>query len=255
MKWFFLNAVVFLAVNVFAGSAAAQPLPCDEVSDLARPEFALPRVAAAIKAGELKVSVIGSSSSALPPQAGVKAAYPGQLEAALSEKFPNLKVKVRSYAQSKRTAADMAGDFERIIEEDKPALVVWQTGTVDAMRGVDPDEFRATLEEGIETLHTGGADTLLINMQYSPRTESIIAVNVYAETIHLVAMQQQVPLFDRFAIMKLWNELGVFDLYAATREFSQAARVHKCLGRLLTDLIADAAAMTQADGPPAKERQ
>src|SRR2546426_838335 len=82
----------------------------------------------------------------------------------------------------------------------EPALVVWQSGTVDALRGVDPDEFRVVLEEGIVALQAGGADVVLMNMQYSPRTESIIALGTYAETMRFVALEREVPLFDRFAI-------------------------------------------------------
>ncbi len=31
----------------------------------------------------------------------------------------------------------------------KPALLVWQTGTTDAMRAVDPDQFSQALDQGI----------------------------------------------------------------------------------------------------------
>src|SRR5438874_239821 len=103
-------------------------------------------------------------------------------------------------------------EFKRITVDEKPALVVWQTGTADALRGVDPDDFRATLEKGVAALHENGADVIFVNMQYSPRTESMIAAGVYAENMRWVALQQDVPLFDRFAIMKHWSELGTFDL-------------------------------------------
>ncbi len=46
----------------------------------------------------------------------------------------------------------------------------------------------------------------------------MIAIDAYADTMRLVALQREVPLFDRFAIMKHWSELGTFDLYAATKE-------------------------------------
>ena len=53
----------------------------------------------------------------------------------------------------------------------KPALVVWQTGTVDAMQSVDPDQFSAALDQGINIARSAGADVVLVNAQYSPRTE------------------------------------------------------------------------------------
>jgi hypothetical protein len=130
-------------------------------------------------------------------------------------------------------------------------LVVWQTGTVEAMRRLDPEEFRSQLDEGVETLHDGGSDVVLVNMQYSPRTESMIAVGPYADNMRWVAQQREVPLFDRLAIMRHWSDMGAFDLYAATKDFTMARRVHDCIGRALAAQIIDAARLpiTQTQAP------
>jgi hypothetical protein len=41
--------------------------------------------------------------------------------------------------------------------------------------------------------------------------------------------------------MKLWADLGTFDLYSATKKLDIAERVHDCIGWLLSDLIVEAA--------------
>lgn len=82
---------------------------------------------------------------------------------------------------------------------------------------------------------------VLVNAQYSPRTESMIALSTYSEDMRWVALQQEVPLFDRFSIMRLWSDLGTFDLYSATKKLDIAERVHDCIGRLLADLVIAAA--------------
>jgi hypothetical protein len=123
----------------------------------------------------------------------------------------------------------------------KPTLMVWQTGTVDAMQAIDLDQFSAALGHGINIAHSAGADVVLINAQFSPRTESMIALGTYAEHMRWVALQQEVPLFDRFSIMKLWGDLGTFDLYSATKKLDMAERVHDCIGRLLSDLVVESA--------------
>ncbi len=123
----------------------------------------------------------------------------------------------------------------------KPALMVWQTGTVDAMQSIDTDQFKAALDRGISIAHSAGADVVLINAQYSPRTESMIALGTYAEIMRWVALQQEVPIFDRFSIMKLWADFGTFDLYSATKKLDIAERVHDCIGRLLAELVIEAA--------------
>jgi hypothetical protein len=123
----------------------------------------------------------------------------------------------------------------------KPKLVVWQTGTVDAMQSIDTDQFRAALDRGINIAHSAGADVVLINAQYSPRTDSMIALGTYAENMRWVALQQEVPLFDRFSIMKLWADTGTFDLYSTTKKLDTAEQVHDCIGRLLADLVIESA--------------
>jgi signal transduction histidine kinase len=83
---------------------------------------------------------------------------------------------------------------------------------------------------------------ILVNMQYSPRTETMIAVQAYADAMHSVAQQQDVPLFDRLAAMKHWNENGTFDL--SSRDRSRLAEtVHDCLGRALAALIVESGSL------------
>ena len=119
----------------------------------------------------------------------------------------------------------------KLLIDEKPDLVIWQTGTFDAMRRVDPDDFRIALDDGVETLQSAGADVILMNMQYSPRTDIMIALGPYADTMRVVAQQHEVPLFDRLAIMRHWSDTGHFDLYAAGKDNVIAQRVHDCIGR------------------------
>ena len=109
------------------------------------------------------------------------------------------------------------------------------------MQSIDTDQFSAALDHGINIARSAGADVVLVNAQYSPRTESMIALGTYAENMRWVALQQEVPLFDRFSIMKLWADLGTFDLYSATKKLDIAERVHDCIGQLLADFIIEAA--------------
>lgn len=230
-----------LLVLASASAGSAEPSACAGVEHLPHSDSPLLRVADAMKRGRLVIAVVGSGSSTLGAPAGASGAYPARLQAALAEKLPGVEVKVIPHVKRGQTAAEMGREFGRILSEEQPALVVWQAGTIDAMKGVDSDEFRATLEAGVAALHEGGADALLVNMQYSPRTQSMIAADVYADNMRWVALNQEVPLFDRFAIMRQWSELGVFDLTSGNKDFAQARRVHDCLGRLLADFILEAA--------------
>jgi hypothetical protein len=140
----------------------------------------------------------------------------------------------------------MASSFAKLVEAKKPTLVIWQTGTVDAMRSVDPDDFRSAVDDGVVALQNAGADVVLINLQYSPRTETMISVPPYLDDMRMVAQQHDVPLFDRFAIMRQWNESGSFDLFSASHGLELAKRVHDCLGRALSKFVIDAAHLSPA---------
>jgi hypothetical protein len=240
-------AVALICALIGGGAYAKDTEGCITAAGAVAPDFAMPHVAEAIAKKRLNVVVIGSASSELAGPSGSNIAYPTRLEVALSKLLPGIAVKVTTYARPRETAEEMENKLARIVAEAKPALVVWQTGTADAIRGVDPDDFRLALDDGIDTLQAAGVDTVFMNMQYSPRTEAMLAVTAYADAMRMIALQREAVLFDRFGIMKRWNEAGIFDLYAATRKTDVAEQVHDCLGRLLANVVVEAAKLTNAD--------
>jgi lysophospholipase L1-like esterase len=201
---------------------------------------------------KLTILVVGSGSSLMPGAEGVSRAYPGRLEDILRKRFPGVEIKVEALAKSRQTTADMAQGLEKALLDRKPDLVIWQTGTVDAMRGVDPESFRVSLDEGIDHIFEAGADLILMNMQYSPRTETMIALSNYADIMRVVARDREVPLFDRREVMRYWNDNGNFDLNLATKDLTTAYKVHDCLGRALASLVVEAADL---DGIKARPSQ
>jgi hypothetical protein len=189
--------------------------------------------------------VIGSRSATVVAPDGT--GFPGRLEAALREKMPTVAVSVNLKLQIKKTAEDVVGGLDQLLEGLKPTLVIWQTGTVDAMRSVDPDDFRTAVDDGVAALQKHGADVVLMNLQYGPRMETMISTTPYLDVMRVVAQQHEVPLFDRFAIMHQWNETGSFDLFSPSRGIELAKRVHDCLGRALSTFVIDAAQIKPAE--------
>jgi hypothetical protein len=225
----------------WAPAKADHPAECRVAENLLESSFRLPQVAHALAKKRLTVLVMGAGSSQLPGSRGVANAYPARLEHALAQQLSGVEIKLTTDVKAKRTAAEMVKALPGALSAAKPDLLVWQTGTVDAMLAVDPDQFSQALDAGINIAHSAGADVVLINAQYSPRTESMIALGTYAEDMRWVALQHEIPLFDRFSIMKLWAGLGTFDLYSATKKLDMAEQVHDCIGILLADLVVTAA--------------
>jgi len=238
-----------VALLVLAGSvAAAEGQRCEVPDYLLFGNNELKHVTEAVKKDRrLTIAVVGTGSSILAGPDGPRSAYPARLEEALKRRLPSVAVKVVTLVRTRMSAEDLARGMAKLLVDEKPDLVIWQTGTLDAIRRIEPDDFRAALEEGVETLHKGGADVILMNMQYSPRTDIMIALGPYADNMRVVAQQHEIPLFDRLAIMRHWSDTGAFDLYAAGKDNVLAHRVHDCIGRSIASMIIDAAHLRSVD--------
>ena len=237
-------------------SAKTEPAACAAPAYLLATEARLLKVAEAIKAGgRLDILVIGSRSAvvaAAPDGTG----FPGRMTAALRERLPSIAIAMSLQLQVKKTAADVVANLGRLLEGKSlegrslegrslegrsPTLVVWQTGTVDAIRSADPDDFRAALGQGIAAFRKAGADVVLVNLQYGPRMETMISTAPYLDVMRVVAQEREVPLFDRFGIMHYWSDTGHFNLFGPVHGAAMARRVHDCLGRALARVVLDAA--------------
>ena len=246
------NPVTILGLTLLAGWLAVgparaedAPANCEVPAYLLTTESPLPRVEDAVKSGRpLDVLVVGSRSSTIG--ASEASAYPARLQEMLKERLPKVAVNVSVELQIKKTAEEVAGSLVKLVEVKKPTLVIWQTGTYDAMRSIDPDDFRAAVGEGVVALQNAGADVVLMNLQYSPRTETMISAPPYLDNMRVVAQQHDVPLFDRFAVMRHWNDSGDFDLFSASQGLDLARRVHDCIGRALAKFVIEAARVNPA---------
>jgi len=233
-----LALMILVAGAAFARAEEAETCPVP--ASLLATESSLPKVAEAVNSGRpLDILVIGSRSSSIG--GSQEDAYPSRLQAALKDKLPTATINVSVELQSKQTAEETAAGFVKLMEAKKPTLVVWQTGTMDAMRSLDPDDFHAAVDRGVTALQNAGADVILMNLQYSPRTETMISGSPYMDNMRAAAQEHDIPLFDRFSIMRQWNEQGDFDLFSAVHGPELARRVHDCIGRALSNFIFGAA--------------
>src|ERR1700737_4152831 len=152
------NSGAILGLTLLAGLLTAAPARVEDASQscevpayLLTSESALPKVADAVKSGHpLDILVVGSRSSTINTSDGT--AYPGRLQALLKEKLPKVPVSVSVELQIKKTAEEVAPGLVKLVEAKKPTLVIWQTGTYDAIRSIDPDDFRSAAAQGVARL-------------------------------------------------------------------------------------------------------
>lgn len=152
------RAVAMCAIILCGAGARAQTTdPCAVPNYLLFGEFLLQRVTAAVnKDKAVKILVFGGTSSTLPGPQGATYAYPARLEAALKRRLPSVTVTILTVTKPRQSASQVAESIKKFVLDEKPNLVVWQTGTFDAVRGTDLEEFRATVDGGVATIQAGG---------------------------------------------------------------------------------------------------
>lgn len=221
---------------------AAGPAPrsaCDVPAELLAAARPLPAVARALDQGALSILALGSGSITGPGTSGPEAAWPRRLQALLSERFPQARIEVTVRGGRGVTVADHAALLREDPSADRPALVIWQAGTVEAVRGVDPDEMGDTIRLGLERIRRHGADVIVMDPQYSRFLRANANIEPYLEKLRLVAAGAGAALFPRYGLMQHWVETGVLDMERTPRAERGAAldRLNDCLARALAAMI------------------
>lgn len=221
-------------------AASAQQQNCDVSENFYTFEPALPNTIRALADGrEVVIVAIGGASTRGGAVGDSALAWPARLAAVLARRVPAARVKVVNLGVARQTSREMAARFEREVPALKPALVIWETGTMEAVRSIDPDEFRQTVQAGLDRLRAAGPEVVLMDMQFSRLTHAVINIDRYVNVLREVADANDVPLFPRHSIMRHWAESGILDLRTADREKRRqlAVRLHECIGRELADFV------------------
>ena len=230
------------------GAAAIMSLPsafggdarCDVPAELIRVEVSLPHLSERLRAGNpVKIVAIGGASTTGTAAGSADLAYPHRLQEILDSWYPAVPVTVVNKGVPRQTAQQMLERFPSDVIAEDPILVIWETGTTDAVRGVEIDDFAAALQDGVDQLKTRSIDIILIDMQFSHSTVTVIDFERYLSTLHRVGEVNELYVFPRFEMMRYWSEQSVFnfDGVAKAERASLAASVYECIGRKLAEAI------------------
>ncbi len=197
---------------------------------------------------EIRILSLGTSSSAGSGVSQPSNAYPMQLEMGLQRLFPGVRIVIINKAERGATAEKMFGRLEREVIPERPTLVIWQTGTVDAVQSVDSDAFGDIITRGVQSLKKAGADVVLMDMQYSPTSTTLMNIGPYKDQMHWVAQEEDVVIFRRYDIMVRLSRDGTVNLSSPDQKVQKksADLVHLCLGELLADMIVRATGIEPA---------
>jgi acyl-CoA thioesterase I len=228
------------AVIASAPSAVGGEEQCDVPAELTRVEVTLPHLSERLRAGSpTKIVAIGGASTTGAAAGSPDLAYPHRLQEILDRQYPTVPITVVNKGVPRQTAQQMLERFSSDVIAEDPVLVIWETGTTDAVRGVEIDDFAAALQGGIDQLKTRSIDIVLIDMQFSRSTVTVIDFERYLNTLHQVGEENQVYVLPRFEMMRYWSEQNLFnfDGVAKDERASLAASVYACIGRKLAEAI------------------
>ena len=218
-----------------AGAAA-----CDAPDELMRFDDKLPHLAERLRAGgPIKIVAIGGASTAGLAAGSSDLAYPHRLQETLAAWYPSSPVTVVNRGVPRQTAQQMVERFPTDVIAEDPVLVIWETGTTDAVRGIGVDDFATALQTGIDELKAHAIDIILVDMQFSHSTATVIDFERYLNALHRVGDANDINVFPRFEMMRYWSEQNVFnfDEVAKDERAGLAAKVYACIANKLAEAI------------------
>jgi lysophospholipase L1-like esterase len=184
-------------------------VPCLQPKGVAKKSFvSLPHVANKLAEGKPVVIVaFGSSSTQGWGSTSPEYSYPSRLAAQLRRQYPKADITVINAGIGGEDAPEMMKRLASSVIDHKPDLVIWQVGTNAVLRGIDPTEVGKLVEDGVTKIQAGGADVVLVDLQYSPRvTERSESAGQMNKLLGRIAELRHVGIFPRFEVMRDWHE-------------------------------------------------
>ena len=226
------------------GSDPPPPLPkefCPPPSAPAAP-LASPALRAGLRpGGHLEILAIGSGSVLGPPPGRIFDSFAYRTAQILKAAMPSADIVLSLYGGRGMAAETMSRDLPARLAEHPVQLVIWQTGTIEALRRVSTAAFARALEDGRTAVARAGAGLILVDLPYSRVLRMHADLRPYEAVLRAAATAPGVALFSRFDLMRGWAEGGGVDLEHARRaeRLLDARRLQVCLGRVLArDILA-----------------
>jgi lysophospholipase L1-like esterase len=237
------------AAKPVLGTAAAPPAPatqtaCTTPAALTHFDRPLTHTMRRLANGQpLTIVAIGSSSTAGAGASSPDATYPSRLAVELRVRFPGREITVLNRGVNGEETNNMMARFAADVLAAHPQLVLWQIGTNSVLRDHPLNPHAVELHDGIEQLKAAGADVVLIDPQFAPAVLAKSETQGMVEQIALAAKQENVALFQRFAVMRDWHDVQhlSFDAFVSPDHLHMNDWSYACLAKLLGGAIAEAA--------------
>jgi acyl-CoA thioesterase-1 len=242
-----LLACAILALPVASRAGSESGGACGAPAEFTTTDAPLGQFAAAIAAGgPVDVLAIGSATTVgsvtatgLQTSTTQGASFPWHVIRALQAALPGVKFALTVRGGRGMTAEDMLPLLDAALKQQHYPLVLWQTGTVEAVRGLRPDGMLEVLHTGAEHVRDAGGDLVLIDPQFSRFLRANTDLDPYEGVLQQVATMPGVALFQRFDLMRTWANDGRIDLERTQKADRDKAldELNECLGQALARFV------------------
>jgi len=241
-----LLAVVLLAEGAAQAAPAgpACPPPVEDEPDAGE----LAHLGPALKPGAaFNILAVGVGADVAPVSASSGVVAPGffsQLSHALDAAIHGVHLVVTARGGRGLLAPVQLDIIRAALKQHAYQLVLWQTGTVDAVQDEPPEEFYQALADGADAVAAAGADLVLVEPQYSRFLEANADLSPYLSAMQEVSAVPGRLVFHRYELMHDWEDAGLIDLEhaAAADRPAVAGRLHACLAGELAHVLLTGAA-------------
>jgi acyl-CoA thioesterase I len=179
------------------------------------------------------------SATSAKPTASQGGSFADQMLRALTGMMPSVKFTLTVRGGRGITADAMLALIHDSLAQQHYPLVLWQTGTVEAVRGLRTDGLLDVLHDGTDEVLNAGGNLVLIDPQFSRFLRANTDVDAYRDVMRQAAAQPGVALFDRFGLMQAWADDGRIDLERTAKADRDQAldRLNTCLGQALAKYV------------------
>ncbi len=252
-RFLFCFGFLFLVAVHPARSQAGTDLACEMPPDLMTPSASLTNAATALTTkNSLDILAIGSGSTVGdisgsgggPSYSTPDNSFPYRMQVALQSLRPGVRFNLTVRGGRGLLAEAMLPILQQEVAAHHYDLVLWQTGTVEAVHGVRPDALHAVLEDGVQSAVRSGADVVLIDPQFSRFLRANVDLGPYETVLRQMTDGPGVTLFPRFDLTREWVTSGQVDLERVDKDQrdSTIALLNDCLGHALARYVLAGAA-------------
>lgn len=172
-----------------------------------RQDYAAPPHLAADR--RFRIVAFGSSSTRGYGASRAAATYPAQLQAMMDAAArPGEAFAVINRGLNGDDIDGMSARIDDDILPRRPALVIWQLGSNDALRDMPPERFEERLRSGVARLRRGGAAVVLVGPQWNPDPDHRALFQAINQAVAAVGREVGVPVVDRYGLMRRWVGSG-----------------------------------------------